>query len=100
MSKHLTPWKYIFLFDVDDNGCEFALFTDQEHLDAYKAGDPMDVRYVEGDVAYGEGSSWNEFGPRLKNNPFCDDNILAERQDIVPWKSKAEFDAFVQSLET
>ena len=100
MSKHLEPWKFVYIIEHYADGCEFMLFTDREHLDAYKSGDPADVRHVGGDVAFGEGSSWTEFGPMLKNNPICDDNILAERQDIVPWKSKAEFDTFVQSLES
>ena len=100
MSEHLDPWKFIYIIEHFAHGCEFMLFTKSEHLDAAKAGNPADVRHICGDVSYGEGSSWTEFGPMLQNNPICDDNILSERQDIVPWKTKADFNTFVKFLET
>lgn len=96
MSKRLAPWKFVTLLDADDGGCEFQLFKTAEDAAAIRQG--KTPAHVGGDVAFGEGSSWTEFGAGVTDNPLCDDNIVCERENVAPWKSKGAFDAWVATL--
>jgi hypothetical protein len=96
MSKRLAPWKFVTLLDVSEDGCEFQLFKTAEDAQAIRKGKLP--AYVGGDVAYGEGSSWTEYGAGVTDDPYCDDNVVCERENVAPWKSKEAFDAWVAAL--
>ena len=85
-------WTTIVLLDEsEDEGCEFQLFLSEEDAHAYTRAEGP--HHIGGDVAFGEGSSWTEFGPTKG-----DDNILAECRDVVPWKTKEAFYSWVSTL--
>jgi hypothetical protein len=96
MKQPDPKWTCIHILDDWGDGAEFQLFQKPEDLTAYTQGESP--AHVTGDVGFGEGSSWTEFGEGRTDDPYCDDNIVCEAQNIVPWKTKTAFDAWAATL--
>lgn len=89
---NLKEWYYYV-----NLGEEYQLFKSKEDCyNYYNKG--IIPAYVQFDVEFEKGSSWIEFGGGVTQNPYCDDNIVYETENIVPWQSE-NFFKWISTLE-